>query len=103
MKSKLGSKNIGIDEKRVVKPIEDLLDLQGIVRLNLRGRRVGAYLLRKSKKHPFTLVFGFRCKGIHSFLRSEEVESIFEQLQSGLKDFPLRGTLTIHLSTFRSD
>ncbi len=85
------------------KPIEDVLDLQSMVSLRLGGRRVGAYLLKKSPTHSFSLVFGFQCRGIHSFLDVDELETTFDTLEAGLKDLPTGEALTIHLGAIKSD
>ena len=81
---------------------EDFLHHQTMVRFSLRSRRVGAYLLKK-KTGEFQLVFGFDCQGIHSFLSPSQIESIFNQLESGLKDIPPNEQMTFHLGAFKSD
>ncbi len=97
VKEKLGNKTYSF------KPIEDVLDLQSMVSLRLGGRRVGAYLLKKNHSRPYSLVFGFQCRGIHSFLDNDEIETAFNTLEAGLKDLPTGEALTIHLGAIKSD
>ncbi len=47
--------------------------------------------------------FGFECKGIHATLRTEEIDPVFDAIESGLKDLPEGERLTIHLGSFTSD
>jgi hypothetical protein len=67
------------------KPFEDESDLECICRLALRGRDVGAYLLRQGKK--FSLVFGFRTEGLHTLLVQGQAEVALARLEEGLKGF----------------
>jgi hypothetical protein len=73
--------------KFVMAPIENYLHLQAMVSIRLRNRHLGAYLLKKNQSSPWQLVFGFACEGIHSFLSSEEINGVFDQVEAGLKDF----------------
>lgn len=84
-------------------PIEDYLHLQSMVRIELRGRHVGAYLLKKDKQSDFSVTFGFECTGIHSCLTESEVEAAMEKIASGLNDFPQSESLTVHLGAIKSD
>jgi hypothetical protein len=104
MKEKLGKKRIeGAKAKHaVLKPFEDLVDLTTLVRIQIRSRHVSAYLLKKGKNR-FCFVFGFECRGVHSYLRADQVDAIFDNLEAGLKDLPPQEYLTIHLSAFSSD
>jgi hypothetical protein len=103
MKEKIGKKNLkGVGKKVNLKPFEDLLHLATLVRLELRNRHVGAYLLKKGDGR-FCFVFGFDCRGIHSYMTSEQLEAVFDNLESGLKDLPANERLTIHLGAFSSD
>jgi hypothetical protein len=54
------------------KPFEDESHLECICQLELRGRAVGAYLLKKGNQ--FSFVFGFQAPGIHTLL-AQGVES----------------------------
>ncbi|ESA34128.1 hypothetical protein N836_18530 [Leptolyngbya sp. Heron Island J] len=75
-----------------------------MLRIELRGRQVGAYVLTKGKnREHLCFVFGFDCKGIHNTLTEEQVETAFNQLESGLKDLPGNERLTLHLGSFSSD
>ena len=83
--------------------IENFVHLQSMVSIRLRNRHIGAYLLKQSKSTPWQLVFGFACEGIHSFLSAQEVDEVFDQVESGLKDFPANESITFHLSAFCAD
>lgn len=103
MKAKIGKQSVkhGSKELRLT-PIEDMLNLSTMVRMELRGRQVGAYLLMRGK-NSFCFVFGFDCRGIHSTLKQEQIENTFDQLESGLKDLPTGERVTFHLASFSSD
>jgi hypothetical protein len=90
-------------QKIVLEPFEDSVHYQTMVSFRFRGMEVGAYLLKKTPKSPFTLVFGFDCLGVHSFLSNEKLEKIFDLIESGLKDFPIRERITFHLGAYKSD
>lgn len=100
MKQKIGSKKLG---NKTFTPFEDLVHLATMVQMKLRGRHVGAYVLKKGKADNFCFTFGFECQGIHSFLSSEEVDAIFENLEAGLKDLPPGERITFHAGAFSSD
>ncbi|WP_218082500.1 hypothetical protein [Anthocerotibacter panamensis] len=103
MKSKIGKQSISSGSRKVsFTPIEDMLNLATMVHINLRGRKLGAYLLMKGK-NSFSFVFGFDCQGIHSTLRQDQVEALFDQVESGLKDLPPGESITFHLASFSSD
>jgi hypothetical protein len=84
------------------KPFEDDTHLETLVQFNLRGRVCGGYLLSKGK-NDFRVVFGFDCQGIHTTLKEEQIDPVFDGLESGLKDLPPKETLTIHLGSFSDD
>jgi hypothetical protein len=102
-KPKIGARPIddGIAKRRGT-PIEDAFQLVTMLRIQLEGRRIGAYVLRKGE-HSFMIQFGFECKGIHSTLRAEQIDPVFDVLEAGLKDFPQNEHLTIHLTSFTDD
>lgn len=104
MKEKVGKKRLkeAAKKRKVLKPFEDLLDLATLVRFNLRSRQVGAYLLKKGTNR-LCFVFGFECQGIHSYLRSDQIEAVFDGLESGLKELPLNERFVVHLGAFSSD
>ncbi|PAX45794.1 hypothetical protein CK510_29810, partial [Brunnivagina elsteri CCALA 953] len=83
-------------------PIEDAFSPFSMLQINLQGRSIGAYLLRKGVDN-FLIQFGFECAGIHSTLRSEQIDPVFDAIESGLKDLPDGERLTIHLSSFTND
>jgi hypothetical protein len=83
------------------KPFEDESNLECICRLSLRGRDVGAYLLRQGKR--FSLVFGFRTEGLHTLLAEGQAEVALARLEEGLKGFRPGDRLRIHLRSFSDD
>ncbi|TVQ42856.1 MAG: hypothetical protein EA365_14095 [Gloeocapsa sp. DLM2.Bin57] len=83
-------------------PFEDLVHLQSIVSYERRGRKVGAYLLKKSNKDLFCFTFGFETQGIHTTMSESEINPLFDQLEAGLKDLPFNESLTLHLKVERS-
>ncbi|XHX79269.1 MAG: hypothetical protein RBJ76_04875 [Stenomitos frigidus ULC029] len=84
--------------------MEDGFDLQFPLHFDLRGRSVGALVMGKGKAMDrLKFVFGFECRGIHSKLKTSQIESVFDSLESGLKDLPSSETLTIHFGSFSSD
>ncbi|EDX74189.1 hypothetical protein MC7420_4174 [Coleofasciculus chthonoplastes PCC 7420] len=102
-KAKIGARQIHDGStRRKGTPIEDAFSLVTMLRIELDGRKVGAYVLRKGENN-FTIQFGFECKGIHPTLRADEIEPVFDALSAGLKDFPPSEHLTIHLSSFTTD
>ena len=103
---KLGKKKVstlknGQKKSRVVEAFEDYLHLKTFVHIILKGRDVGAALLQKN--NTFQFVFGFSCQGIHDTLRPEQVLSALNGIESGLKELPNTGWMTIHLSSFADD
>jgi hypothetical protein len=83
------------------KPFEDESHLECICRLALRGRDVGAYLLRHHRQ--YSLVFGFQSPGIHTLLGAGQAEQALLRLEDGLKGFRSGDRLRIHLRSFASD
>lgn len=83
-------------------PLEDAFALVTMLQINLQGRSIGAYVLRKGANN-FLIHFGFECTGIHSTLRTEQIDPVFDAMESGLKDLPPGERLTIHLSSFTDD
>lgn len=105
MKQKIGKQSIGLagQESRLT-PFEDALHLSTMLRIALDGRDVGAYILTKgTQKDKFCFVFGFECKGIHTTLRKEQIDTIFNNIESGLKDIPEGERMTLHMGSFSSD
>lgn len=100
---KIGSKRFddGIERCKGT-PVEDFFALTTLLRLELDSRCIGGYVLRKGENN-FKIQFGFECRGIHSALRDDQVDPIFDALESGLKDFPMGEHLTIHMESFTSD
>ncbi|MGH1396116.1 MAG: hypothetical protein ACRAVC_19110 [Trichormus sp.] len=105
MKQKIGKQSVGIagQESRLT-PFEDALHLSTMLRIALDGRDIGAYILTKgTQKDRFCFVFGFECRGIHTTLRKEQIDTIFNNLESGLKDIPDGERMTLHMGSFSSD
>lgn len=105
MKEKIGKQSVGIagQENRLT-PFEDSLNLATMLRIALDGRDVGAYILTKgSQRNRFCFVFGFECKGIHTTLRTEQIDTICNNIEAGLKDIPPEERVTFHLGSFSSD
>ncbi|MBD2250985.1 hypothetical protein [Nostoc parmelioides] len=105
MKQKIGKQSIGLagQESRLT-PFEDALHLSTMLRIALDGRDIGAYILTKgTQKDKFCFVFGFECKGIHTTLRKEQIDTIFNNIESGLKDIPEGERMTLHMGSFSSD
>ncbi|WOD37165.1 hypothetical protein [Nodosilinea sp. E11] len=105
---KLGKRNVkslksskGGPTKTTLKAFEDFCSLRTFVRFKMKGRSVGAALL--SHKNSYRLVFGFTCRGLHDTLRSEQIFPTVERLESGLKELPRNGTMTVQLSSFATD
>jgi hypothetical protein len=83
------------------KPFEDETHLECICKLALRGRDVGAYLLKRGQQ--FSFVFGFRIPGIHTLLSPEQAEATLNRIEAGLKGFRPGDRLRIHLRSFADD
>ncbi|HYW21031.1 MAG TPA: hypothetical protein VE956_17360 [Nodularia sp. (in: cyanobacteria)] len=105
MKQKIGKQSISIAGKESrLTPFEDALHLATMLRISLDGRDIGAYILNKeTQKDRFCFVFGFECRGIHTTLRSEQVNTIFNNIESGLKDIPEGEKMTLHIGSFSDD
>lgn len=84
-------------------PFEDLVHLQTLVNYQKRGRKVGAYLLKKNANDSFCFTFGFETQGIHTTMSETEIEALFDIIESGLKDLPFQESLSIHLGVQKSD
>ena len=88
-------------QRYTFKPFEDETHLECICRLALRGRDVGAYLLKK--RSQLTFVFGFRPLGIHTLLAQGQAQTVIGHLEEGLKGFRPGDRLRIHLRSFAED
>ncbi len=69
LKGKIGSRKVddGSTKKLKLTPLEDELNLASFLQVNLNGRNVGAYVLRKGE-NSFKIIYGWECVGIHSSL-----------------------------------
>jgi hypothetical protein len=108
MKTISRQKNKTVDngkEKLRLLPFENEIPCEAIVQFQMRGRTAAAYLLRRGsqKSESFQFVFGFETKGVHTTLRSGQADTIFDGIESGLKDLPPGEKFTIHFSSFSSD
>ncbi|MEL6780663.1 MAG: hypothetical protein AAFO06_25860, partial [Cyanobacteria bacterium J06597_16] len=88
-------------QRYAFKPFEDECHLECICRVSLRGRDVGAYLLKK--RGQFTFVFGFRPLGIHTLLCQGQAETVLAHVEEGLKGFRPGDRLRIHHRSFAED
>ena len=106
MKPKIGKKSVANVAGSSVRltPFEDSLHLATMLKISLDGRDVGGYILNKAnKKDSFCFVFGFDCRGIHTTLRPEQIDTICNNIEAGLKDIPGGEKLTFHLGSFTSE
>lgn len=75
-----------------------------MLRVSFNKRDIGAYILTKgTQKDRFCFVFGFECRGIHTTLRAEQIDTIFDNIEAGLKDIPSGEKMTLHLGSFIDD
>ncbi len=103
VKNKIGARKVNNGAtKTKLTPFEDDLDLASFLQVDLNGRSVGAYVLRKGE-NSFKIIYGWECQGIHSSLRDEQIDPVFDAIESGLKDFPPKEELTVNLGSFTSD
>lgn len=105
MKQKIGKQSVGVtgNETRLT-PFEDALHLATMLRVSLSGRDIGAYILAKgTQKDRLCFVFGFNCRGIHTTLRTDQIDQIINNIEAGLKDIPSDEKITFHLGSFSSD
>ncbi|OKH39183.1 hypothetical protein NIES2101_35735 [Calothrix sp. HK-06] len=105
MKEKIGKQSVNVagQESRLT-PFEDALNLATMLQIALNGRDIGAYILTKgNQKDKLCFVFGFECKGIHTTLRSEQIDTICNNIEAGLKDLPDGERITLHLGSFSSN
>jgi hypothetical protein len=84
-------------------PWENVLHVQTVVQYSIKDANVGALLLQKKPKAPYSIVFGFDCPGMHSVLSEEEFNSRFEQLENALKEIPSGFRVILHMGAFNSD
>jgi hypothetical protein len=96
--------NNGKEKLRLI-PFENEVPCEALVRFELRGRKAAAFMLRRGEGESESLkfIFGFETKGIHSTLKPDQVDPIFDAIENGLKDLPPNETLTLHFGSFSSD
>jgi len=103
--TKIGKKTLDQNQLSVVKqltPFEDIIHIVGIARISLGSRKdIGAIILQKNQ--DIQIKFAFDVRGIHPTLPSEQISTIFDNIEGGLKELPERENLTIHLGSFTDD
>lgn len=90
-------------KKQTYNPFEDEFCLSGFLRVESESKSVGAAILRKHQSDDFKIVYAFECRAIQPLLKLEQIDSTFDALEQGLKDFPEQETLTVHLGSFTDD
>ncbi|MFN5261375.1 MAG: hypothetical protein ACK5EH_02965 [Pseudanabaena sp.] len=72
------------------KHFEKELAVECILKFELRDRTVSCFVLKQgnSSLESLQFVFGWESKGIHTTLSAEQETSMFDAIQSGLKDIP---------------
>ncbi|MEB3215362.1 MAG: hypothetical protein VKN72_03745 [Nostocales cyanobacterium 94392] len=103
MKEKIGKQSVNPAEGRLT-PFEDGLHLATMLQIAMHGRNIGAYILNKNAQNDrLCFVFGFDCRGIHTTLRTEQINAICNRIEAGLKDLPGEERITFHLGSFTGD
>lgn len=107
MKQKIGKQSVGGSGGETttrLTPFEDALHLSSMLRVAIEGRDIGAYVLTKgTQKDQFCFVFGFDCRGIHTTLTTDQIDTICNNIEVGLKDIPTGERMTFHVGSFSSD
>jgi hypothetical protein len=86
------------------KHFEKELALEYLLKFEIRGRSVSCYVLKQgSSANLLQFVFGWESKGFHTTLSDEQESSIFDAIQSGLKDIPDEESLTVHFGSVKAD
>lgn len=93
--------NNGVKKQKLT-PVESEFQLLSLLKINLQGKEVGAVILKKGEAN-YTIQFAFTTKGIHTTLRQEAIDPIFDAIEAGLKDLPDGESLTIQLGSFTDD
>ncbi|MEQ8469125.1 hypothetical protein [Coleofasciculus sp. E1-EBD-02] len=93
--------NNGVKKQKLT-PVEGEFQLLSLLKINLQGKEVGACILKKGEAN-YTIQFAFTTKGIHTTLRQEAIDPIFDAIEAGLKDLPDGESLTIQLGSFTDD
>ncbi len=91
-------------QEKGFKHFEKELALEYLLKFELRGRSISCFVLKQgSSSDLLQFVFGWQSQGFHTTLSDAQESSIFEALQSGLKDIPDHESLTVHFGSFSSD
>ncbi len=102
-KTKVGKEKVDAGSfRQTLTPIEDEFALVTMLKIALNGFDIGAYVLKR-KERDYKIQFGFACSGIHTTLRDEEIDPVFDAIKAGLKDFPESETLSVHLGSFTEE
>jgi hypothetical protein len=88
-----------------VKPIENELNAECVVRFEMRGRNASAFMLQTGDKGNENLqfIFAWNVKGVHSTLKEDQEDGIFDAIEAGLKDLPEGESMTVYMASFASD
>jgi len=89
-------------KRQKLTPVEGEFQLLSLLKINLQGKEVGAIILKKGEAN-YTIQFAFTTKGVHTTLRQEAIDPIFDAIEAGLKDLPDGESLTIQLGSFTDD
>lgn len=84
---------------------EDHCDLLALIRFDIKGQDVGAYLLEKKELgiSNYSFVFAFRFSGVHTLLAAGEAEQFLGRFEGGLRKLQKSQKLRIHYRSFASD
>lgn len=101
IKQKVGNRRSGTKTKQAIDAIEDEFHLVSLIRFQLHGQHIGAYLLQNKK--TLRVVWAFKWKGINSTLSQDEAQKIAEKIEVGLRQIPQGEQLTINAGSFSRD
>jgi hypothetical protein len=94
------------DGKQIsVKPIENDFAAECFVRFEMRGRQASAIMLQSGQpgNENLRFMFAWEIKGVHTTLKPEQEDGIFDAIEAGLKDLPDTESMTIYMASFASD
>jgi hypothetical protein len=88
-----------------LRPIENEFKAECLVRFEMRGRNASAFMLQTGDKGNESLrfIFAWDIKGVHTTLKPEQEDGIFDAIEAGLKDLPEQESLTVYMASFASD
>ena len=79
-------------------PIEKAFHLDEILRYELDGRNIGAYLLKKGGK--YRIIFPFSCSGIPPYISEEKIHDYLDPIEKGITNLAKGEILRIHQGFF---